>query len=97
MSYGRERPDLAADVWAALAEWMGGLPPEQIVRALLARDLEELAAAGRQALLPVLPAPPLLSTGSVARAAEALTLTEDPGPAKPGNRIGYRPGGGRRP
>ncbi len=74
-----------------------GITPEQIVRALLTRDLEELAAAGRQALVAVLPAPPLLATGAVARAAEALTLTGDASPAKPGNRLGHKPGGGRQP
>jgi DNA-binding transcriptional ArsR family regulator len=73
-----------------------GITPEQIVRALLTRDLEELAAAGREALVPVLPAPPLLSTGAVARAAEALTLA-GAGPGKPGSRLGHKPGGGRRP
>ncbi|HEX3129476.1 MAG TPA: hypothetical protein VH394_19220 [Thermoanaerobaculia bacterium] len=48
-----------------------GITPEQIVRTLLGWSVEELAAAGRHALVPVLPAHPLLNTGSVARAAEA--------------------------
>jgi hypothetical protein len=53
-----------------------GLTPEQIVRALMGKRLDELAAAGREALLPVLPAPPLLTTDSVAYAAELQALRE---------------------
>src|SRR5262249_38092523 len=43
-----------------------GLTTEQIVRALMAKSLAELAAVGREALLPVLPAPPLLTTDALA-------------------------------
>lgn len=53
-----------------------GLTTEQIVHALMAKSLEELATAGREALLPVLPAPPLLTTDAVAHAAEIQILRE---------------------
>jgi hypothetical protein len=53
-----------------------GLTPEQIVRALMAKSLDELAAVGRETLLPVLPAPPLLTTDAVAYAAEVQALRE---------------------
>lgn len=65
----------------ARVEGLGGLNPEQIVGALLARGLEELAAAGRKALVPVLPAPPLLATEAVVRAAESQALQGRPEPA----------------
>jgi hypothetical protein len=53
-----------------------GLTTEQIVRALMAKSLSELAAVGREALLPVLPAPPLLTTDAVAYAALLQALRE---------------------
>ena len=53
-----------------------GLTTEQIVRALMAKSRDELAAVGRAALLPVLPAPPLLTTDAVAYAAEVQALRE---------------------
>jgi hypothetical protein len=53
-----------------------GLTPEQIVRALMAKSLDELATVGRETLLPVLPAPPLLTTDAVAYAAEVQALRE---------------------
>jgi hypothetical protein len=53
-----------------------GLTTEQIVRALMAKSRDELAAAGREALLPVLPAPPLLTTDGVAYAAEVQASRE---------------------
>jgi len=53
-----------------------GLTTEQIVRALMAKSLDELAAVGREALLPVLPAPPLLTTEAVGYAAEVQVLRE---------------------
>lgn len=62
----------------------GGLSPEQIVAALLTLSLEELAAAGRDALVPVLPAPPLLSTEAVVRSAELQALEGRPEPAPEG-------------
>ncbi|HYN19570.1 MAG TPA: hypothetical protein VE078_01320 [Thermoanaerobaculia bacterium] len=43
---------------------------ERIVEALLSRGLDELAAAGREALLAVFPPPLLLSTDAIARSAE---------------------------
>jgi len=53
-----------------------GLTTEQIVRALMAKSLGELAAAGREALLPIAPAPPLLTTDAVAYAAELQAARE---------------------
>ena len=58
----------------------GGLTPEQIVDALLTRSLEELAAAGRRALVPVLPVLPLLTTEAVAKSAEIQALQGRPKP-----------------
>lgn len=49
-----------------------------LVRDLMARPLEELAAIGREVLLPVLPPPPLLTTEAVAQAAELQVLRERP-------------------
>ena len=53
-----------------------GLTTEQIVRALMAKSQGELAAAAREALLPVVPAPPLLTTDAVAYAAELQAARE---------------------
>lgn len=58
----------------------GGLTPEQIVDALLTRSLEELANAGRMALVPVLPVQPLLTTEAVAKSAEIQALQGRPEP-----------------
>lgn len=71
-----------------------GVTPEQIVRALLTRSVQELATVGREALIPVLPAPPLLTTEAVARAAEDQALEGlEADAGRPG--LG-KPGGGRR-
>jgi hypothetical protein len=56
-----------------------GLTVEQIVRALMAKRLEELAEVGRAALLPALAPPPLLTTEAVAHAAEIQALRDRPG------------------
>lgn len=64
----------------------GGLSPEQIVAALLTRSLEELAAAGRKALVPVLSAPPLLTTEAVVKSAEIQALQGRPEPEPEGGR-----------
>lgn len=64
----------------------GGLNPEQIVAALLTRSLEELAAAGRKALVPVLSAPPLLTTEAVVKSAEIQALQGRPEPEPEGGR-----------
>lgn len=53
-----------------------GVTPDQVVRALLARGVEGLAAAGRDALIPILPARPLLNTEAVVRAAETQSHPE---------------------
>jgi len=51
-----------------------GLTLEEIVQALAGRSLEELATAGREALVPILPSPPLLTTRAVVQAAETHAL-----------------------
>ena len=61
-----------------------GLTTGQIVRALLTRSVEELAAAGREALVPVLPALPLVTTQAVAQAAETQALQGRPKPGPTG-------------
>ncbi len=55
-----------------------GLTTEQIVRALMSKSLDELAAVGRDALFPALAPPPLLTTEAVAQAAELQVLRERP-------------------
>ena len=57
-----------------------GLTSEQIVRALLGHSLEELADAGREALVPILAAAPLLALRTVVRTAETYALHRQPGP-----------------
>jgi hypothetical protein len=54
----------------------GGLTNEQIVRALMRRSREELAAVGREALLPIARPPPLLTTDVVASAAEQQVVKD---------------------
>jgi DNA-binding transcriptional ArsR family regulator len=66
-----------------------GLTTGQIVRALLTRSVEELAAAGREALVPVLPALPLVTPKAVAQAAETQALQGRP---EPGPTGGGQPG-----
>jgi hypothetical protein len=53
-----------------------GLRPDQIVRALMAMSLGELATAGRAALVPVPRHPPLVNTDVLASAAEQQILRE---------------------
>jgi hypothetical protein len=55
-----------------------GLTTEQIVRALMAKSLSELATVGREALLPALAPPPLLTLEAVAQAAELQALRSRP-------------------
>jgi len=55
-----------------------GLTVEQIVTALQRLPLDELATTGRNALEPVVAAPPLLTTDVVAQAAELQVLRERP-------------------
>lgn len=72
-----------------------GITPEEIVRALLTWSVEELAEAGREALVPILPALPLLNIEAVARAAETQARSGDLGDrADRGNR--GAPGGHRQ-
>lgn len=56
----------------------GGLTTEQIVRALMSRSGEELARVARDALLPVIAPPPLVTTDVLASAAEQQVLRERP-------------------
>ncbi len=58
----------------------GGLTSEQIVRALMRRSREELAAVGRAALLPIARPPPLLTTDVVASAAEQQVVRDRAAP-----------------
>ena len=53
-----------------------GVTVEQIVRALMRESQDELAAVGREALLPALAPPPLLTTDAVAHAAEIHVVRE---------------------
>jgi hypothetical protein len=57
-------------------ELTAGMTVEQIVRALMAKSTEELASVGREALLPVLRRPPLLTTEVLAHAAETHLARE---------------------
>ncbi len=56
----------------------GGLTAREIVEALMQISRDELAAAGREALMPVLAPPPLLTTEVVASAAEQQALRDRP-------------------
>ena len=56
----------------------GGLTTEQIVRALMSRARDELAAVARAALLPVVTPPPLVTTDVLCSAAEQQALRERP-------------------
>lgn len=53
-----------------------GVTVEQIVRALMRQSREALAAVGREAVLPGLAPPPLLTTDAVAHAAEVQVARE---------------------
>jgi hypothetical protein len=53
-----------------------GVTVEQIVRALMRESRDELAAVGREALLPMLAPPPLMTTDAVAHAAEVQVVRE---------------------
>jgi hypothetical protein len=57
-------------------ELSAGMTVEQIVRALMAKSTQELASLGREALLPVLRRPPLLTTEVLAHAAEVHLARE---------------------
>ena len=59
-----------------------GLTLEEIVHALLSRGLEELATAGREALVPILASPPLLTTKAVVQMAETHALQGHPAPRR---------------
>ncbi len=74
---------VSADLHAAVTEvgrqylqLTAGLTTEQIVRALMRLSRSELAAVGREALLPVTASPPLLTTEVVGHAAEQHVLRE---------------------
>jgi hypothetical protein len=75
--------DLHRDVTEVGRQYLaltGGLTTEQIVRALMSRSCDELAAVAREALLPVAPPPPLLTTEVLASAAEQQALRERSAP-----------------
>jgi hypothetical protein len=78
-----------------------GITPDQIIQALLALGLKELAEAGRDALVPVLQAFPLLSTDAVARAAETQARSGSAGDTgrkgRPAAGKPAGPPGGKRP
>jgi DNA-binding transcriptional ArsR family regulator len=59
-----------------------GLTLEEIIHALLGRGLEELATAGREALVPILSSPPLLTTKAVIQMAETHALQGHPAPRR---------------
>lgn len=59
-----------------------GLTLEEIIHALLSRGLEELATAGREALVPILSSPPLLTTKAVIQMAETHALQGHPAPRR---------------
>jgi hypothetical protein len=84
------------EVGPASALLPAGITPEQIVRALLTRSVEELAAAGRAVLVPVLPVPPLLATEAVAREAEAAAMAGQARTGQSGTGQTDRPGAGAR-
>ncbi|MFH1438388.1 MAG: hypothetical protein ABIJ56_21950 [Pseudomonadota bacterium] len=76
---------VASDLQSAIAQvgrqylrLTAGLTVEQIVRALMRRSLGELAALGREALLPFHVPPPLLTIDVMASAAEMQFLRERP-------------------
>lgn len=75
--------DLHRDVTEVGRQYLaltGGLTTEQIVRALMSRSCDELAAVAREALLPVASPPPLLTTEVLASAAEQQALRERSAP-----------------
>jgi hypothetical protein len=57
-------------------ELTAGMTVEQIVRSLMRKSVQELAAVGRDALLPVVRRPPLLTTEVLAHAAETHVARE---------------------
>ena len=59
-----------------------GLTLEEIIHALLSRGLEELATAGREALVPILSSPPLLTIKAVVQMAETHALQGHPAPRR---------------
>jgi hypothetical protein len=74
---------VASDLNAAVTEvgrqylhLAAGMTVEQVVRALMRRSHEDLAALGREALLPIHVPPPLLTTDVVAASAEMQVLKE---------------------
>jgi hypothetical protein len=79
---GAELQAAITEVGRQFLELTAGLTVEQIVRALMTTDAEELAEAGRSALLPVLAPPPLLTTPALAWAAERQFSRVREAPAK---------------
>lgn len=80
---GAELHQAVTEVGRQYLALTGGLTTEQIVRALMVRSRDELAAVARQALLPVTSPPPLLTTDVLASAAEQQALREHPTKTQP--------------
>ncbi|HXH83964.1 MAG TPA: hypothetical protein VNN07_13700, partial [Candidatus Tectomicrobia bacterium] len=71
------------DVGRQYLHLTAGVTVEQIVRALMRESRDELARVGREALLPALAPPPLLTTDAVAHAAEVHVARERRRPETP--------------
>jgi hypothetical protein len=79
---GSELHSAVTDVGRQYLVLTGGLTTEQIVRALMSRSRDELARVAREALLPVVTPPPLVTTDVLASAAEQQALRERPEPER---------------
>lgn len=79
---GSELHSAVTEVGRQYLALTGGLTTEQIVRALMSRSGEELARVAREALLPVVAPPPLVTTDVLASAAEQQALRERPEPER---------------
>jgi hypothetical protein len=66
------------------ADLPAGAAPARSLRTLTAGDFQELAEAGREALLAILPPPPLLTSEALAHAAELQVLRSVKGGPPPG-------------
>jgi hypothetical protein len=73
---GAELHAAITEVGRQYLELTAGLTVEQIVRSLMSMTREQLAAVGREALLPAFRPPPLLTPEVVAAAAELQVLRE---------------------
>lgn len=77
------RPDFPAAELATLdLRLASGLTADEIATALQGKTLRELAAAGREALLPALPPLPILTTDEIVKVAETHILYSHSVPAQ---------------